>query len=258
MVVYDRPDMAMRGWQDDISRGPIPTMDFLKEEIRRMASFKLNTFTLYTEHVFKLKKHPEIAPADGITAEEIKELVSFAKDYHVDIIGNFQSFGHFDKILKVPGYQNLGENQSTLSPAKEESYKFLADVYSEIAPAYSSQYFHINCDEVELGDGPSKRMIDSMGVGGVYAYHINRIDSLLKPYHKKIMMWGDIAVHNPQIIDRLPKDMIIVSWDYGPMESMDDEILPFVKSGFEFIVAPGVNLLEPHLSGYEQGDHQYL
>ncbi len=241
MVIYDKPDMEMRGWQDDISRGPIPTMDFLKEEIRRMASFKLNTFTLYTEHVFKLKKHPSIAPADGITEEEVKKLSAFAKNYHVDIIGNFQSFGHFKNILKVPGYENLGENEETLSPAKEESYKFLKEVYNEVVPAYSSKYFHINCDEVSLGNGPSKSMIDSIGIEGVYAYHINRINSLLKPYNKRIMMWGDIAVKHPKIIDRLPKDMIIVSWGYAEMESMDEEILPFVKSGFEFVVAPGVN-----------------
>ncbi len=241
LVIYDKPDMQMRGWQDDISRGPIPTLDFLKEEIRRMASFKLNTFTLYTEHVFKLKQHPSIAPVDGITEEEIKELTKFAADYNVDIIGNFQSFGHFKNILQVPGYETLGENEHTLSPAKEESYKFLKEVYSEVVPAYNSKYFHINCDEVSLGNGPCKTMIDSIGVDGVYAYHINRIDSLLKPYHKRIMMWGDIAVKHPNIIDRLPKNMIIVSWGYAEMESMDEEILPFVKSGFEFIVAPGVN-----------------
>ncbi len=241
MVIYDKPDMQMRGWQDDISRGPIPTLDFLKEEIRRMASFKLNTFTLYTEHVFKLKKHPNIAPPDGITEEEVKELTAFAKNYHVDIIGNFQSFGHFKNILKVPGFEQLGENENTLSPAKKESYKFLADVYSEIVPAYDSKYFHINCDEVSLGNGPSKVMIDSIGVDGVYANHINRIDAMLKPYHKRIMMWGDIAVKNPKIIDRLPKDMIIVSWGYSEMPSFDEDILPFVKSGFEFIVAPGVS-----------------
>lgn len=241
LVIYDKPDMQMRGWQDDISRGPIPTLNFLKEEIRRMASFKLNTFTLYTEHVFKLKQHPTIAPTDGITEEEITELTKFAADYNVDIIGNFQSFGHFKNILQVPGYENLGENEHTLSPAKEESYKFLKEVYSEVVPAYSSKYFHINCDEVSLGNGPCKTMIDSIGVEGVYAYHINRIDSLLKPYHKRIMMWGDIAVKYPDIIERLPKDMIIVSWGYAEMESMDEEILPFVKSGFKFIVAPGVN-----------------
>lgn len=241
MNIYDKPDMAMRGWQDDISRGPIPTLDFLKEEIRRMASFKLNTFTLYTEHVFKLKKHPSIAPADGITEEEIKELSTFAKNYHIDIIGNFQSFGHFKNILQVPGYESLGESKTVLSPAKEESYRFLSDVYNEIAPAYSSPYFHINCDEVGLGNGPSKVLIDSIGMEGVYARHINRIDSLLKPYHKHIMMWGDIAVKHPKIIEQLPKDMIIVSWGYAEMESMEEDILPFVQSGFEFIVAPGVN-----------------
>jgi hexosaminidase len=241
MVIYDKPDMGMRGWQDDISRGPIPTMDFLKEEIQRMSSFKLNTFTLYTEHVFKLKKHPGIAPADGISEEEVKELSAFARNYHVDLIGNFQSFGHFKNILHSPGYENLGDNDNTLSPAKEEAYKFLADAYSEIAPAYDSKYFHINCDEVSLSSGPCQKIIDSIGMEGVYANHINRIDSLLRPYHKRIMMWGDIAVHNPKIIERLPKDMIIVSWGYGEMESMEEEILPFVKSGFQFIVAPGVS-----------------
>lgn len=241
LTIYDKPDMQMRGWQDDISRGPIPTLAFLKEEIRRMSSFKLNTFTLYTEHVFKLKKHPTIAPADGITAEQIKELTAFAKDYCVDVIGNFQSFGHFNGTLKVPGYEQLGDDEHTLSPAKEESYKFLTDVYSEVVPAYSSQYFHINCDEVALGKGAAKKMVDSLGIDEVYALHINRIDSLLKPYNKKIMMWGDIAVRNPKIIERLPKDMIIVSWGYAEMASMDEEILPFVKSGFQFIVAPGVS-----------------
>ncbi|MFN8285961.1 MAG: family 20 glycosylhydrolase [Chitinophagales bacterium] len=241
LTIFDKPDMAMRGWQDDISRGPIPTLNFLKEEVRRMASYKLNTFTLYTEHVYKLKKHPTIAPTDGISEEEIKQLTAFAKNYHVDVIGNFQSFGHFSNILKTPGYENLAENPQTLSPAKEASYKFLKDVYSEVAPAYESNYFQINCDEVSLGSGPCKSMIDSIGISGVYAYHINRIDSLLKPYNKRIMMWGDIAVHNPDIIARLPKDMIIVSWDYGPLESMDDKIEPFTKSGFQFIVAPGVS-----------------
>lgn len=241
LVIFDKPDMAMRGWQDDISRGPIPTLAFLKEEVRRMASFKLNAFTLYTEHVFKLKQHPSIAPRDGITAEEIKELSEYARKFHVDVIGNFQSFGHFENILKVPGYEKLAENPQTLSPFKEESYRFLKDAYSEVVPAYSSQYFHINCDEVSFANSASKRLVDSIGLENVYAAHICKIDSLLKPYHKRIMMWGDIAVKYPKIIPLLPKDMLIVSWGYAAMPHMDSDIVPFVKSGFDFIVAPGVS-----------------
>lgn len=240
-VIYDKPDMVMRGWQDDISRGPIPTLDFLKKQIRTMAGFKLNTFTLYTEHVFKLQKHPAIAPPDGISAEEVKELTDYARKFHVDIIGNFQSFGHFENILKVPGYEKLAENPQTLSPFKTESYQFLKDAYSEVVPAYNSRYFHINCDEVSFANSASKQLVDSIGIEKVYAAHIGKIDSLLKPYNKRIMMWGDIAVKYPKIIPLLPKDILTVSWGYAAMPHMDSDIVPFVKSGFDFIVAPGVS-----------------
>jgi len=100
--IVDWPALKYRGWQHDISRGPIPTYGFLMKEIRTLSEFKLNMLTLYTEHVFKLKKHPSIAPEDGITAEEVGELSSYAKQYHVELVGNFQSFGHFRNILKVP------------------------------------------------------------------------------------------------------------------------------------------------------------
>jgi len=131
----------MRGWLDDITRGPIQTLDVLKREIRTMAEYKQNWFTLYTKHVFKLEKHPTIAHNDGITAKEIKELSAYAKQYHVELVGCFQSFGHFKNILDIPKYAHLGEVAS-------------------------------------------KEMVAEMGPGGVYAYHINRIADLLKPYGK--------------------------------------------------------------------------
>ena len=34
MTITDWPALEYRGWMDDISRGPIPTMDFLKKDIR--------------------------------------------------------------------------------------------------------------------------------------------------------------------------------------------------------------------------------
>ena len=35
--IFDYPSLEYRGWMDDISRGPIPTTEFIKEEIRRLA-----------------------------------------------------------------------------------------------------------------------------------------------------------------------------------------------------------------------------
>ena len=70
-------------------------------------------------------------------------------------------------------------------------------------------------------------MVDSMGMPAVYAYHINRINDLIKPYGKRILMWGDIAVNNKTIIDQLPKDLVILSWGYGAEPGFDNAIIPF-------------------------------
>lgn len=252
LTIVDWPSMRYRGWMDDISRGPIPTVDFLKGCIREMASYKLNYFTLYTEHVFRLGAFGDIAPADGLTATEVKELTEYAAKYHVDMVGNLQSFGHMGKMLANPFYAHLGENADILNPASDATYDFLAKAYAEIVPAYKSPFFNINCDETfGLGEGRSKALAAKIGIDGIYARHINRIDSLLKPYGKRIMMWGDIAVNNPGIISRLPKDLVILSWGYHAAESFDDAILPFKQTGFDFMVAPGVscwNELWPSLS----------
>lgn len=242
LVIEDWPELSLRAWQDDISRGPIPTLSFLKRQVRTLSEFKLNAFTLYTEHVFRLTKHPTIAPSDGITAEEVRELCEYAKRYHVQVIGNFQSFGHFANILKVKGYEHLAETDWVLTPAKEESYQFLKDVYGEIAPAYESPLFNINCDETwGLGEGPSKAMVERMGLGGVYAYHINRIATLLKEHGKIPMMWGDIALNHKDIVSRLPKDLIVLTWAYHAADRWDDYIRPFTSMGFRFLVCPGVS-----------------
>ncbi len=242
VTIVDRPALVYRGWQDDISRGPIPTLNYLKRQVRTLSEYKLNCMTLYTEHVFKLKKYPVIAPEDGITAAETRELIDYAKNYHVEVIGNFQSFGHFRQILKHKEFARLAETPNVLSPAFEESYNFLRDVFAEIAPAYESPLFNINCDETfGLGTGPARAMLDSLGKEGVYAYHINRINNLLKPYGKRIMMWGDIARDYPGIIPKLPSDLIVLPWGYHAADSFESDILPFTKMGFDFIVCPGVS-----------------
>ncbi|MEE4311479.1 MAG: glycoside hydrolase family 20 zincin-like fold domain-containing protein [candidate division KSB1 bacterium] len=240
--IMDWPDFRYRGWQDDVSRGPIPTMDYLKREIRTLASYKMNCMTLYTEDIFKLHKHPGIAPPDGINAEEIRELESYAKRYHVEIIGNFQSFGHMSKILRKPEYAHLGERRSELSPAKAQTYDFLNEVYSEIAPAYKSSLFHINCDEVRPFDSPEGiAMQDSIGLGGAFAYHINRIDALLSVYDKRLLMWGDMPMLYPEITRQLPQDLIAVIWVYHPVEDYVPYFDTYQNAGMDFMISPGVS-----------------
>lgn len=245
MTITDWPNFKIRAWQDDISRGPIVSMDYLKRLIPQLAECKLNAFSLYTEHTFKTQCHPDIAPTDAFTAEEIKELEDFCKPYHIQIIGNQQCFGHFEEILCNPFYSDLADTKWNLNPAKEETYKFLEDHLREVASAYKSPYFNINCDETEsLGQGTARAHVDSLGAETVYYQHVNRVNRMLRPYRKRVMMWGDIADQHPEILDNLDDDIILIAWSYVGIDSFDEFLQPYVKSGRNFFVAPGVSLSE--------------
>ncbi len=245
MTITDWPNFKIRAWQDDISRGPIVSMDYLKRLIPQMAECKLNAFSLYTEHTFKTKCHPDVAPTDAFTAEEIKELENYCKPYHIQIIGNQQCFGHFEEILCNPFYSDLADTKGNLNPAKEETYQFLEDHLREVARAYKSPYFNINCDETEsLGQGYAKAYVGSIGAEKVYYQHINRVNRMLRPFRKRVMMWGDIADKHPEILDNLDKDISLIAWSYVGSDSFDDFLQPYVKSGRNYFVAPGASLSE--------------
>lgn len=245
MTITDWPDFKLRGWQDDISRGPIVTMDYLKQLIPQMAECKVNFFSLYTEHTFKTESHPDIAPEDAFTAEEIKELEAFCKRYHVEIIGNQQCFAHCEKILKNPFYEHLADTRYNLNPGIEATYSFLDDIIREEAATYSHPLFNINCDETEsLGNGKGRDYVRKVGKEKAYYQHINRVNEIVKRYGKRAMMWGDIADQHPEIIENLDKDIILLAWSYVGIDSFDKFLQPYVSSGHDFMVVPGVSLSE--------------
>jgi len=253
LTIRDYPQIRWRGYSDDITRGSSPTLDFPKREIRIAAEYKLNFFTFYMEHQFEFKKHPKIGPPDGsLKPEELSELVEYARQYHIEIVGCFQSFGHFANILKHPEYAHLGESGWIISPAFEKSYQLLDELYSELAPLTPFEFFNVCCDETQgLGEGPSKPMLEKVGIEGLYAYHINRIYDILKnKYGKRVMMWGDIALQHPGIIPQLPKDIVILDWAYDPRDNFESTIVPFKDAGFEFFCLSGCIMLEPHTSRF--------
>lgn len=244
MKVVDYPLMKYRGWMDDISRGPIVNMEFLKSQIETFAEYKINFFNLYTEHVFKLDRYPDIAPTDGLTAAEIKELEAFAAQYHVEIFGNQQCLAHAEKTLRIPFYQDFADTKVNYNPGVPRTYEFLKYQLKTVAQAYQSPFFNIDCDETEaLGNGKAHDFIIQNGnASQVYVQHILKVYDILKPLGKKVMMWGDIAAGDSTITAQLPKDILMIVWSYAPSDSYVDMMKPFVKQGLDFFVAPGMSM----------------
>ncbi len=241
-TIYDIPALNIRGWMDDISRGPIPTVEFIKLEIKTLSEFKLNFFNLYSENVFKSTIYPDLAPLDGLTAEEIKEIEKYAELHFVEFSGNQQAFGHMEKVLKNPQYSDLGDDLSILNPGNPETIKFLDQYLTEISNLYTSSFFNINCDETEgLGNGKAKAYVDQIGKSQAYINHIITIHNILKKQDKTVLLWADIMVKDPEISKQLPKDLIPIYWAYHVSESFNTSLEQLAKSGFQFLVAPGTS-----------------
>jgi len=241
--VVDWPTMRWRAVSDDISRGPVPTVDYIKRQIRTEAAFKLNMHSFYMEHTFASESHPLIGPPGGsLTPAEIRELVTYARRYHVELVPEQQTFGHLHKALRLEKYADLAETPygDVLSPQQEGSYKLVADWYRELNELFPGRFFHIGADETfELGEGQSREAAKARGVGAIYFEHLNRVRDVLKPYNRRLMFWGDIALHHPDLIGNIPKDMIVMNWQYGARDDFASSINPFKDAGLEQFVCPG-------------------
>jgi hexosaminidase len=245
VAIRDWPSMEWRGVHDDISRGPIPTLDYMKKQIRVLAAYKVNLFALYMEHVFDFKSQPLIAPKEAaLTPEQIRELVVYASEYYVTILPEQQTFGHLHHALKYEIYSDLAETPHghVLTPTKDASYDFIRSLYAELVPLFPGPFLHIGADETfELGHGQTKARVDEVGLGKVYLQHLQKTFEILQPYHKELMFWGDIAVKYPELLSILPKQMIAVPWDYDAKPTFDPILKPYKDAGLRIVVAPGVN-----------------
>ncbi|MGO8797327.1 MAG: beta-N-acetylhexosaminidase [Candidatus Sulfotelmatobacter sp.] len=243
--IRDWPSMEWRGVQDDISRGPIPTEDFMKRQIRTLAAFKVNLFGLYMEHVFDFASQPLIAPKQAaLTPQEIKALVDYASRLYVTILPEQQTFGHLHHMLKYEIYADVAERPHghVLTPIKEHSYELIKAMYADLVPLFPGPFLHVGGDETfELGQGQTAARAKEVGLGRVYLDHMQKVSEILAPYHKQLMFWGDIALKYPQLLGTLPKDMIAVPWDYDPKPSYENIIQPYRDAGLRVVVAPGAN-----------------
>lgn len=256
--IRDWPSMEWRGVQDDISRGPIPTEDYMKRQIRTLAGYKVNLFGLYMEHVFDFASQPLVAPGEAaLTPREMTALVDYAKKRYVTILPEQQTFGHLHHMLKYEIYSDVAERPHghVLTPTKEHSYEIIKAMYADLVPLFPGPFLHVGGDETfELGHGQTAARAAEVGLGQVYLEHMQKVNAALQPYHKQLMFWGDIAVKYPDLLGILPKDMIAVPWDYDAKASFEKIIKPYRDAGLRVIVAPGAqtwNQLWPNLdTGY--------
>jgi hypothetical protein len=263
VAIDDGPDFRHRGLYYDVCRGRVPTRESLLRLADRLAAYKINELQLYIEHTFRCRGHPLIGRgASPLTAEDILALDAHCRARHIELVPSLASFGHLATVLRHPPYRHLAEDWGigkylspeaeklrgwmrhggwTLSPANPEGYRFLDSLFAEFLPLFSSTRFNVCCDETwDLGLGQSYALCRRKGRGRVYLGHILRLRELAARYGKRIMFWGDIIRHYPELIADIPKDVTVLDWGYSHNHPFD-RVRDFRRAGVPFYVCPGTS-----------------
>jgi hypothetical protein len=249
-TIRDWPAMKYRGLDDDLSRGPVPTLEFQKKLIRTIAAYKINLYSPYFEHTAMYSANPLIAPpGGGISASDAAALVTYARLYHVTIVPEQEAFGHLHNALLWEQYQPLAETPhgAVLAPGQPGSLALIKQEFTELAAQYPGPFLHIGADEtVDLGMGQTKPEVDERGLAPVYLDFMQQIATALQPLHRRLLFWGDIAQDSPDLLKSLPQsfkdETIAIAWDYNPEPRGFARLLtPFTNAGFETWVSPSVH-----------------
>lgn len=255
--IADHPDFERRGVMLDVSRGKVPTMPELYRLVDLLADLKLNEFQLYTEHTFAYRGHREVwQNYSPVTGEEILSLDLYCRERFIDLVPNQNSFGHMTPWLVHPRYRHMAETLDgwvtpwgerreepfTLCPLEPSVIPFLAGLYDELLPHFSSRYFNVGCDETfDLGQGRSREAVARSGEHRVYLDQLLKIHELVRARGKTMQFWGDIVIKAPEHIAELPKDLVALEWGYEANHPFDQHGAHYARSGLAFYVCPGTS-----------------
>ena len=236
----------VRSYMLDVSRDRVPTLKTLREIVDLLARCRYNQFQLYTEHTFAYAAHPEVwEEADPLTPAEIRKLDAYCQMQGIELVANQNTFGHMERWLTLPRYNPLAKfpnggavtpwgsvkkDPTTLDPANPQSIALVESLFDELLPNFSSPLVNIGCDETfEIEDAEE------------YLGFLLKVCDLARKHGKRPMFWGDIVLKHPELISRLPKDLIALDWGYEGNHPFDRDCAAFRAAGLDFYVCPGTS-----------------
>lgn len=255
-------DFKFRGAQLDLAR-QMETIPFIKEFIDSLAANHYNYLLLYLEDRIRTRSYPYPTDHECYTPEQMRELVAYAQSRNMEIIPCVSIYGHAERFLRHPQMQDLAElhdgrngrfwnnNKQEFCPKNEKVYQFLQSYLNEIVPLFPCQYFHIGMDEVH-NIGYCERCLEQgqslQGEEALFNTILMRGYDMLKQHGRRIMMWDDMFDHYEKLLLTLPRDIIMVGWQYqddirfprshfGEINVQDSQ-RKYSQLGFEYIIAP--------------------
>ena len=253
--IQDKPRFAYRGMHLDCSRHFFSVQE-VKKYLDVMALHKLNRFHWHLTDDqgwrAEIKKYPRLTEVgafrngtvvkkdwnsnDGVryggyyTQEQMRDIVAYAESLGITVIPEIDLPGHMMGALAA--YPHLGctggpyevwtrwgISDQVLCPGKEDMFKFLEDVFTELMDIFPSEYIHIGGDECPKSEWEKcpecQARIKELGIKATKGhtaeqylqnYVTARVQKFLNDHGRKIIGWDEILEGD------LAKGATVMSW----------------------------------------------
>ncbi len=233
--IKDFPKFQWRGMHLDVCRH-----FFTKKEVKKyidyLAMYKINTFHWHLTDDqgwrIEIKKYPKLTEVGAwrngsmighyseqrfddkkyggfYTQEDIKEIVKYATDRHINVVPEIEMPGHaVAAIASYPWLSCTGKQIEVqkmwgvfddIFCPKEETFTFLENVLTEVMELFPSKIIHIGGDEAPKTRWKNcahcQALIKKEGLKDEHelqSYFIQRIEKFLNSKGRKIIGWDEI------------------------------------------------------------------
>lgn len=273
--IEDHPQFSYRGMHLDCARHMFSVAE-LKKYLDMMALLKMNHFHWHLTDDqgwrIEVSSFPKLmetsawrsgtqigmdrSSSDGVkyggyyTKEQIREIVSYASKYGIEVIPEIDLPGHMVSVLAAypefgctggpyDVWTHWGISPDVLCAGNPAVYEFLEKVIDEVAELFPCEYFHIGgdecpktrwevCPKCQQKIRELKFEADSRATAEqrLQNYFMSRVQSFLNNRGKKAMAWDEILEGDPA------KGTLIMSWRGA------EPGIRAANSGFDVIMTP--------------------
>ncbi len=207
-------------------------IEYIKSYFENAKRWGYNTIVLYLENVVRTPSTSFFSEETTYSMEEMAEIVACAKEIGLDVIPAFENLAHLERFFAYPQLQDLAEWQGSSEQGRgffnvpyancgcisnERLYQTLDKYIAEVSSLFDGEYIHMGLDEpfdFAVCDKCKERLRNGESKADMFYRHVMHCYELSKKLGKRMMMWDDFFEY-VDVVERLPRDIILCNWNYS-------------------------------------------
>lgn len=240
-----------RGIMIDLARVP-ERPDYVISLLPFLASCSINQLYFNLENKLEYKNYQSLKHSCAWSQEDMNSVIIEAEKYSIEVVPIPSTIGHMESILKHKEFAHLAEpcTADHLAIYKTAARDFIGNILDELCRLFPGDYIHLAGDEAPyLGKNICEDNILTVEtLVKCYADGVNFMAARVRSHGKRAIIWADMVLHYPQLMEWLDRDIVLIDWNYGRLDK-EELTTPerLMASGFDVGVAGGILADEPFL-----------